>query len=165
MEKNRFIYLFFLILAYALSSLFFHEDPGEVYLLVSILFWVGVLSITGFISSIYSEILTSVRNTHLQEQKIKNRLLILTFWILAVSAVKTVGWIAEHIPGSIIIFASFLPAVWLFKVSSSALSKIGFIFLLFAAVSAFGYRTTANLFAELAYFWLGTAVIIRLKGN
>lgn len=162
-SKIKFVQLLFLLAGYTAAKEFFFEDNLEIFLLFKFLLWFGILYIFGVISVIYFDILKDIRETQLNKQQINIRLLILIFWILAASSIRNVGWTSENLSGSFIIFLSFVPIVWLFKVKGGTLVKIGLLFLLFSGVSLTDHELTGTVFAELAYLWFGTAVLIRLN--
>lgn len=164
-NKNRIIQLILFFFTYSIIKDFFYKTNPEVYLLFRLLFFLGLLILTGFLSALFLDFKKCVQDSFSDKEKVKYRLMILLFWVLAVITIKNVGWVAENVSNSMIMFISFVPIIWLFKPGTVFISKIMLLLLLLTALFVNGYRLTAEIFAELTYLWLATSVIIKLKQN
>ena len=152
-----------LALSYLLIDEFF-SGPDDIFFW-RVMFLLGMLFTTNFMKPLISYLSENISSIYHKRRLLKNKFLILMFWILSVLSVlssKNSGLIIDNVSPSIIIFASFLPIVWLFKLTGASISKVSFILILFAGILANPYRQTADIFAQLTYLWLGTSVIIKL---
>lgn len=164
-NKSRLLQLIFLLFIYTVSKDYFYKINPEIYLLFKIVFLSGILFATGIIHSLYTDFKKTVDKNFSDKNTLKDRLVILLFWAFAVVTVKNVGFFSETISSSIIVFIAFLPLLWLVKPSFTFLTKFSLILLLFTAIFSSGYRPTAEIFAELTFFWLFCSVIMKVKQN
>lgn len=161
--KIKIIYLILLSLSYVSAKEFFYEEDSDVYLLIKILFWTGVLYVGGFIPSIICDVRMSVTKLNENKNRINYKLITLTLWILAVSTIGSIGWISENVSGSIIVFISFVPSLWLFNFRSSTIAKVGVLFIILAAITSYGQDAISSVLAELSYLWIVSSFLKRIK--
>lgn len=153
LSKSILIHLTLLFFAYAVAKMLFYKNsPGDIYFLFKTMFWIAILLLVGFFKS-----LDFTWN--------KDKFLIFLLWTLSIISLKQIGWFAENVWGSIVIYSSSIALIWLLKANSYFFSKLALIFIIFTAVLSRNHNVTAETFAELTFLWLGTSIIIRLKEN
>lgn len=160
---SRITYAILLLISYLFASRFLYSvGVAEHVLFLNILFWVCILSLIGVIRSFYTNLTDDIKSGLDNRVLIKQRVVILFIWIISVLAAKQTGWFVKDVAPSVIVFVSFIPAVWLLKVRNPALTQLALICLLFTAIFTSGHMQAAATFAEITYLWIGASVIIYL---
>lgn len=153
------------ILSYFLSKNVF----VSYYFPLQLSFWLIfllTLSVDKFFASLIQSLVTSLDNSSVN---IRQRASIWMMWTFSLILVYKVGWFSLNFDPGTVLFLSYLPAVWLFKIPRTLNGLLALFILSFIPILLIGnYEKTAEIFAVIVYFLLVVATIegfLELKGT
>ena len=132
----------------------------EFYFPLQVSFWIIfllALKIDQFFTHIFTFLIASYKNL---KPHIKPNLSLWGLWAISLIMASKVGWFSLNFDSGTILFLSYLPAVWLFKIPRTINGLLALSTLVFIPILLIGnYEKTAEIFAVMVYFLLVTATI------
>ncbi len=132
----------------------------ELYFPLQLSFWIIfllALKIDQFFAHIFAFLIALHKNLR---PHTKSNLNLWGLWAVSLIMASKVGWFSLNFDPGTILFLSYLPAVWLFKIPRTVNGLLALSVLVFIPILLIGnYEKTAEIFAVIVYFLLVTATI------